>query len=143
MIEIIFYKNLFFWALISMLGMVGATSLFNRHKLHHNLIFVSFVLTFVTIGRVILVLPFCTQPRFEIAGLHWIIGGSIFVIALAIGALTLFVVKWWAPPKEGMKLRTTGIYSIVRHPIYLCEVLWFLGLAIMFRSIYGLALAPI
>ncbi len=126
-----------------MLGMVGATSLFAKHRLRRSIIFVSFSLILVTIGRVVLVLPFCKQPRFEIAGLHWIIGGSIVVIALAIAAGPLLVVRWWSPPKEGMKLRTYGIYGVVRHPIYLCEVLWPLGLAIMFRSVYGLALTPV
>jgi protein-S-isoprenylcysteine O-methyltransferase Ste14 len=42
-----------------------------------------------------------------------------------------------------MKLRTSGIYGIVRHPIYLSEVLWPIGIAIMFRSVYGLALISI
>lgn len=139
----IFYKNPFFWALISMLGMVGATSLFAIHKLRHNLFFVSLVLLLVTIGRIILVLPFCVQPRLNIFGSHWIIGGIIFVFALAIGAQPVFTVKWWSPPENDMKLQTIGIYSLVRHPIYLCEVLWSLGWAIMFRSIYGIALTPV
>jgi protein-S-isoprenylcysteine O-methyltransferase Ste14 len=141
--ETTFYTNPFFWAFLSMLGMVGATSLFSKHSLRHNVIFVSLSLVFVTIGRSLLVLPFCRQPRFEIAGLHWIIGGSIVVIALSAAAQPVFTVRWWSPPKEGMKLETSGIYAIVRHPIYLCEVLWPLGLAIMFRSVYGLALTPV
>ena len=143
MLETPFYSNPFFWALLSMLGMVGATSLFTRHKLRHNLLFVSAVLTLVTVGRIVLVLPFCKQPRFEIGDWYGIIGGGIVVIALAVGVMATVVVRWWSPPKEGMELRTTGIYGIVRHPIYLSEVLWFLGWAIMFRSVYGVALAPV
>ncbi len=42
-----------------------------------------------------------------------------------------------------MELRTTGIYAVVRHPIYLAEVLWPLGLAIMLRSTFGVALTPL
>jgi protein-S-isoprenylcysteine O-methyltransferase Ste14 len=50
---------------------------------------------------------------------------------------------WWSPPNGDTKLRTTGIYGIVRHPIYLGEVLWPLGLAIVFRSTYGVALTVV
>ncbi len=138
-----FHTNPFFWALISMLGMVGATSLFSKHKFRRSVIFVTVALILVTIGRVLLVLPFCKQPRFEIAGWHWIIGGTIVAFGLALVAGPTFVVRWWSPPKAGMKLRTTGIYGVVRHPIYLFEVLWPLGLAVMFRSIYGVALTPV
>jgi len=139
-----FYTDPFFWAMVSMLGMVGATSLFSMQKLRHNLWFVGIVLLLVTTGRFILALPFCPQPRFEIFGLHWIIGGIIIGLVAIIGAQPIFTVKWWAPPEEeGMKLRTTGIYGVVRHPIYLCELLWPLGLAIICRSTYGVALTPL
>jgi protein-S-isoprenylcysteine O-methyltransferase Ste14 len=141
--ETTFYTNPFFWALLSMLGMVGATSLFARHGLRHNILFVSFSLFLVTIGRAVLVLPFCTQPRFGIAGVQWLIGGVIVIGALAIASGPIFVVEWWSPPRRGMRLVTSGIYGVVRHPIYLCEVLWPLGMAIMFGSIYGVVLTPV
>jgi len=42
-----------------------------------------------------------------------------------------------------MVLRTTGIYGMVRNPIYLADILFSLGVAIMFRSIIGVALIPL
>jgi protein-S-isoprenylcysteine O-methyltransferase Ste14 len=138
-----FHTNPFFWALMSMLGMVGATSLFAKHELRRSFFFVAISLTLVTIGRLVLVLPFCGQPRFEAFPGHRIVGGAIVALALAVAAGPFFAVRWWSPPREGMQLKTTGIYRVVRHPIYLCEVLWPLGLAIMFRSVYGLALTPV
>jgi len=42
-----------------------------------------------------------------------------------------------------MALKTTGIYGIVRNPIYLADILFSLGFAVMFRSIIGIALIPI
>jgi protein-S-isoprenylcysteine O-methyltransferase Ste14 len=42
-----------------------------------------------------------------------------------------------------MVLKTTGIYGIVRNPIYLADVLFTLGFAIMFRSIISIALIPL
>ncbi len=137
-----FYRNPFFWALISMMAMQGATSIFSGHKITRNLLFVSLVLVLVTIGRVLLVLPFCPQPRFELAGWHLIIGGMLLLVALGFAAPALSI-KWWSAPGEGMTLRTAGVYAVVRHPIYLSEVLWFLGWSIMWRSVYGLALAPV
>lgn len=143
MTNLSFYTDPFFWALLSMLGMVGATSLFTGHKLKHNPLFVGLVLILVTVGRIVLVLPFCKQPRFDGSWPFLLIGGSIFVSALIIGLLPTLTIRWWSPPEKEMKLRTNGIYGVVRHPIYLCEVFWFLGWAIMFRSIYGIALAPV
>ncbi len=42
-----------------------------------------------------------------------------------------------------MVLKTTGIYGIVRNPIYLADILFSLGFAVMFRSVIGIALIPI
>jgi protein-S-isoprenylcysteine O-methyltransferase Ste14 len=137
-----FYTNPFFWALISMFGLVAAASLGSGHRLGRNAAFVIFAIALVTVGRIVLVLPFCPQPRFDVSAWHWVIGGAIFVVGLAFGVAT-FYVRWHSLPEKGMPLRTTGFYGIVRHPIYLCEVLWFLGWAIMFGSVYGLALAPV
>jgi protein-S-isoprenylcysteine O-methyltransferase Ste14 len=44
---------------------------------------------------------------------------------------------------EKLELRTTGFYGIVRSPIYLGEILWCLGWAIMVRSAIGVALVPL
>ena len=42
-----------------------------------------------------------------------------------------------------MILKTTGIYGTVRNPIYLADILFSLGFAVMFGSIIGVALIPI
>ena len=138
-----FYTQPFFWAFISMLGLALATSLFTKHKYRRSIILVSIALVFTTIGRVVIVLPFCAQPRLELAGWNWIVGGIVFIFGLMVSVGPLFQVKWWEAPKDGMTLKKTGIYGFVRHPIYLCEVLWFLGWSIIFQSVYGLALVPV
>jgi protein-S-isoprenylcysteine O-methyltransferase Ste14 len=126
-----------------MLGMAGATSLFTNDRLQKSHAFVGLVLVLISAGRAVLVLPFCEQPRFEMAGLHWPVGILIVVIGLVVTAGPVLVVRWWEPPKKGMVLRTTGVYGVVRHPIYLFEVLWPLGLAVMFRSVYGVGLTVV
>ncbi len=138
-----FYTDPFFWALTSMFGMVGATSLFSRQSFRDNTAFVAIVLVLVTVGRIVLVLPVCPQPRFELGGWHLPLGAFLLLLALAVAVRPLFLVRWWEPPKAGMTLSTTGIYGLVRHPIYLAEILWALGLAVLCRSTYGVALTPL
>lgn len=100
------------------------------------------IVSLVTIGRLMLPLPFVPQPRFELWELYWIIGGVILACGLFIGIPT-FSIRSLTPPKPDMELKTTGFYGIVRNPIYLCEQLWFIGYCIMFRSIIGLCTVPL
>ena len=131
-----------FWALVSMLGMLGAISIFSGSSWGKSRVFVGIALTLVTVGRVLLVLPFCEQPRFTMGGWHPVVGTLVMAVSFGIGLPSLRV-AWWAVPVKGMRLRTTGVHALVRHPMYLCEVLWFLGWAILFRSLQGLLLAPV
>ncbi|HEC75629.1 MAG TPA: isoprenylcysteine carboxylmethyltransferase family protein [Thermoplasmatales archaeon] len=45
--------------------------------------------------------------------------------------------------KAENKLISTGIYSLVRHPIYLGNILWFLGISLILRAKYALIYVPI
>jgi protein-S-isoprenylcysteine O-methyltransferase Ste14 len=129
-----FYTSPFFWALVSMFGLCSATIALSGHRIGHSLLYVFAVLTLVTAGRIVLVLPFCVQPRLGSAQWHQVVGGLVMLAALGVAAPALSV-KWWRPPEAGMKLHTTGIYSIIRHPIYLSEVLWPAGWSLMWGSV--------
>ena len=61
---------------------------------------------------------------------------------MVFGIPTLSI-DWRTAPKSKMVLKTNGIYSVVRNPIYLADILFSLGFAIMFRSVVGIALIPI
>ena len=134
-------KEPFFWALISMFGLVGAGAVVGGKKLGKYPLFGFAIVVIFDLGRVILVLPTLTQSRFEISGWHWAVGGTIFVIGL-IFCLPAFTIKPFTAPDEYIELKTTGFYGVIRNPIYLGEVLWCLGWAIMFRSVIGVALVP-
>jgi len=54
--------------------------------------------------------------------------------------LGFWVVLLAEAPGLLLPLLTTGHYSIVRHPLYLCDVLWPLGLSLIFGSLIGIIL---
>lgn len=70
-------------------------------------------------------------------------------VALTVGTFLLgmnFVIKILAQRQIGLspalkskaKLITTGIYGIVRHPLYMSNGLLAIGMAILFKSLYAL-----
>ena len=132
----------YFWALISMFGLVGAEALVGSAKLatYRWLGFITVGL--FTLGRVMLVLPQVEQPRFAIGEWRWILGGVIFATGMVF-SLPAFGIRPFTGPEPNIGLRTTGFYGIVRNPLYLADVLWCLGLAVMFDSIIGVALVPL
>ena len=111
-------------------------------KLGQNALLGSIVIMICDFSRIILVLPFCPQPRFEIGIWNWIAGGIILVIAVVFCVPALSI-DWRTAPDSKTVLKTSGIYSVVRNPIYLADILFSLGFALMFRSIIGMALIPI
>ena len=132
----------FFWAFVGMFGLLAGTALVSGTKLGRNALLGFAVVMVCDVARIVLVLPFCLQPRFEIGVWNWIAGGIILAAALVF-AVPALSIKWWAAPEENTVLRTSGIYGIVRNPIYLADVLFSLGFAIMFRSTIGVALVPV
>jgi len=103
-------NNPFFWALISMFGMTMAVGAWGRPDKVAKYPVVLIIVFLVTIGRVILPLPFLSQPRFELWGLHLIIGGVILAFGLFIGGIPTFSIKPLTPPTADMELKTTGLY---------------------------------
>jgi protein-S-isoprenylcysteine O-methyltransferase Ste14 len=135
------FQDPFFWAFIGMFGLLAGTAMVSGTKLGRCAPLGFAIVMVCDLARIILVLPFCPQPRFEIGAWNWI-GGGIILAAALVFAVPALSIKWWAAPDGKMVLKTTGIYGIVRNPIYLADVLFSLGFAIMFRSIIGVALIP-
>ena len=134
--------NLFFWAFLGMFGLLAGIALVSGIKLGQNPILGSITIVVCDLSRIILVLPFCPQPRFEIGIWNWILGGIVLAAAMAFGIPALSI-NWRTAPDSKMVLKTNGIYSVVRNPIYLTDILFSLGFAIMFGSVIGMALIPI
>ena len=136
------FQDPFFWALLGMFGLLAGTAAVGGTKLGRYAALGFIIVMVCDLARVMLVLPVCPQPRFEIGYWNWIAGG-IILAAASVFAVPAFSVKWWVAPDEKMILKTTGVYGIVRNPIYLADLLFSLGFAIMFRSIIGVALVPL
>ena len=134
--------NPFFWAFIGMFGLLVGIAMVSGTKLGQNVLLGFTTIMICDSSRIILVLPFCPQPRFEIGIWNWIIGGIVLAVAMVVGVPALSI-DWRTAPDSKMALKTNGIYSVVRNPIYLADILFSLGFAIMFRSIIGVALVPI
>jgi protein-S-isoprenylcysteine O-methyltransferase Ste14 len=134
--------NLFFWAFVGMFGLLVGIVLVSGIKLGQNPLLGVFTIMICDISRIILVLPFCPQPRFDSGIWNWIIGGVILAIAMVFGIPALSI-NWRTAPNKNMVLKTNDIYGIVRNPIYLTDILFTLGFAVMFRSVIGVALVPI
>jgi len=134
--------NPFFWAFVAMFGLLVGTVMVSGTRLGRNALVGFATITVCDSSRIILVLPFCVQPRFEIGAWNWIIGGTILAAAMVF-ALPALSIDWRTAPESKMVLKTDGIYGVVRNPIYLADILFSLGFAIMFRSVVGIALIPI
>ena len=124
-----------------MIGLIVAYVFIQSKKIGRYPLVGIIIVVLFDLGRILLVLPFCAQPRLDLAGQHWLIGGIIFAVGL-IFCIPGLCIKPFTAPNENVALRTTGFYAIVRNPIYLGEVLWCLGWAIMFRSVVGIVLVP-
>ena len=135
-------QNLFFWAFVGMFGLLVGIAMVSGIKLGQSALLGLTTIMVSDFSRIILVLPFCPQPRFDIGVWSWVVGGIILALAMVFGVPALSI-NWRTAPDSKMTLKTNGIYSVVRNPIYLTDILFSLGFAIMFRSIIGVVLVPI
>jgi len=137
------FSDPFFWAFISMFGLVGACAVVGSKKLGENALIGFVTVTIFFVGRFILVLPFCEQNRYVATDWNAVLGGIFFIAGLYLGLAPSFEIRALNIAQDKMELVSTGFYHFVRNPIYLGELLWCLGWAMMFRSIIGVVLVPI
>lgn len=111
-----------------------------------NVVAFSVLITCTTMSRFFL--PLCHQPRIKWLpdAVAWIVGfplflGGIVIIMLAVHQIGLPAAS--TAPRRDRKLITTGIYSRLRNPIYLGEMLWSTGWAVLFKAQWALAVTPL
>ena len=135
-------SNPFFWAFLAMFAFVAGNAIQGSPVVGRNPYFGFVVVVTATFSRVVLVLPFVSQPRFGDGSPLWLPGLSIIAVSLAIMA-PLLAIKPLTRPDATETLNTHGVFGLVRHPGYLANTLWGLGWAILFGSIIGVLLTPI
>ena len=131
-----------FWAFLAAIGWGLAFATVGTQALGHRLGFGIAMFILAELPRILLPLPFVSQPRFEPDSPLLVAGGIIILVgSLFFGTPVLRIVPLTRPDRHE-PLRTDGLYSIVRHPLMLCDIFWPLGWSLIFGSLIGMALTP-
>jgi protein-S-isoprenylcysteine O-methyltransferase Ste14 len=132
-----------FWAFLAALGWGLCTGLVGSRTLGRNLHLGISLVLLAEVPRALLPLPFVSQPRIDtsrpvlIAAGVAILAGSLF-FATPVVRIVPFTASARREP-----LRTGGLYSVVRHPLMVCDIFWPPGLSLIFGSIISIALTPV
>jgi protein-S-isoprenylcysteine O-methyltransferase Ste14 len=132
-----------FWAFLAAIGWGLAFAVVGTNSLGHNLAFGIATFILAELPRLILPLPFVSQPRVEPTP-AWLIPAGVIILAgsLFFGTPVIRIVPLTAPDRSE-PLRTDGLYAIVRHPLMVCDIFWPLGWSLIFGSAIGVALTPV
>ncbi len=136
-------RDVFFWATVATAAIVLEITVFiSRRKRRRAVYAVSGILGVILFEFPRFLIPLLPQPEIipNAPEIRWV-GWALFVTGIAV--MMASFTQLMAARKRGWPLQTTGVYGIVRHPMYLGDVLWALGLSMAFNSLYALALTPL
>ncbi len=138
-----FWRDPWFWAFLASIGWVLAFALVGTESLGRKLGFGIFMFTLAELPRILLPLPFVSQPRIE-TNPAWLValGIAILLVSLFFGTPVFRIAPLTGPDRQE-PLRTGGLYALVRHPLMLCDIFWPLGWSLIFGSLIGIALTPL
>ena len=98
---------------------------------------------FIIVGPLFIV-PVIPQSRFDISNIFSLpIGISLFALGWIIIIFAFFKIGVIPSLRKKSNLITSGIYSIIRHPIYSGTLISVLGWNILFRSIISMIYFPL
>ena len=135
--------DVWFWAFLGAIGWGLGIGLVGTRTLGRHLGFGIVMFVLAEIPRALLTLPFVDQPRILPRTLWQIILGGLILAGSLVFAAPVFRIVPLTAPDKSEPLRTDGLYSIVRHPLMVCDILWPLGLSLIFGSVIGVLLTPL
>jgi len=134
--------DVWFWAFLGAIGWGLGIGVVGTKSLGRHLGFGILMFILAEVPRALLPLPFVRQPRIEAFGLWLALLGGLILIGSLIFAAPVFRIVPLTAPDKSEPLRTDGLYSIVRHPLMVCDIFWPLGLSLIFGSVIGVLLTP-
>jgi hypothetical protein len=136
-------SNPWFWAFVALLGWIMGYAVVSTKMFGSNLGFGILMLFMAEVPQIIIALPFISQPRIEPNNALFIECGSLILAGSLFCGSPVFSIHPLTRPDASEPLRTIGLYSIVRHPLMLCDIFWPLGWSLIFGAIIGILLTPI
>jgi protein-S-isoprenylcysteine O-methyltransferase Ste14 len=131
-----------FWAFLSAAGWATCSAIVGTRTPGRSLRFGIPAFLLAELPRAVLPLPFVSQPRIAAAHPVLITAGAVILAASLFFATPVFRIAPLTAPARHEPLRTDGLYSVVRHPLMVCDIFWPLGWSLIFASIIGAALTP-
>jgi protein-S-isoprenylcysteine O-methyltransferase Ste14 len=132
-----------FWAFLAAIGWGLAFGVVGTKTLGGKLWYGILMFILAELPRVLLPMPFVSQPRLGLSSpLPIGLGIVIFSGSLFFGTPVFRIVPLTGPDRHE-PLRTNGLYAYVRHPLMICDVFWQLGWSLIFGSLIGIVLTPV
>jgi protein-S-isoprenylcysteine O-methyltransferase Ste14 len=132
-----------FWAFLAVIGWGMGIGVVGTRTLGRSLAYGIVMFIFAELPRILLPLPFVSQPRIEPSSPLLVVAGLVILAESLFFGTPVFRIVPLTAPDRSEPLRTDGLYSIVRHPLMVCDIFWPLGLSLIFGSIIGIVLMPV
>ena len=139
-----FYLNPFLWVSVYTIGYVITIIVFSIQNMLTKIEsiipkFVIRVFALLTFIVPIIILPLTKGPKIPIpTSISITLGIIILIMAIIARILGQRVIGASPVLKNKEKLITTGVYSVIRNPLYTSNGLLAIGFAVSFKSLYGL-----
>lgn len=143
-----FYTNPYFWALVSMGALFLRVASTNLFKQKQRLIIDGLSIFVFVSSQFLLVSPLTNSGRMQLGIWRLIPGFALLAVSIAQMITAWFYFDALFNPQQQtaytrLLKQTGGIFSMVRYPFLLAELILTLGLVLIFNSLTGLLLQPI